>query len=179
MRGRMPDANAVRRGVTDAIVPEIVDDAQPPAEQPKVAKPPEIMADPVLSEIWDWVCPPVNHYSAADIPLIKELVLWHATFTQAAAEMRAQDGGVNVLADAGELVTADGRTVKLLRKHPAIDVMKSASAEIRALSNELALSPMARSRLGLNESSTLKNLSALDTAKMFRAPDAKYKLPGS
>jgi P27 family predicted phage terminase small subunit len=174
----MPQAGAVRRGIQDAVTAEIIDPKpQDIATQP-AQMPADVASDPVMSEIWAWICPPVNAYTMADVPLIRELVTWHATYMQAAAEMTDPDGGMRPISDAGSIETADGQTIPLLRKHPAVDVMKAASAEIRALSNELALSPMARSRLGLNESSTLKNLSAVDTAKLFRAPDAKYRLTG-
>ena len=52
--------------------------------------------------------------------------------------------------------------------------MKEASAEIRALSDMLGLSPLARSRIGLMDAATVKT--AADTASMFRTIDAAYGL---
>ncbi len=68
----------------------------------------------------------------------------------------------------------DGKAVPLVRKNPALQVLKEASAEIRALSDMLGLSPLARSRIGLMDATTVKT--AADTAAMFRSIDDAYAI---
>lgn len=53
--------------------------------------------------------------------------------------------------------------------------LKRASSEIRAFSDMLGLSPLARSRIGLMDATTVKT--AADTAAMFAAIDEAYGLP--
>lgn len=136
--------------------------------------PADIAANPVLSEIWGWVCPPVNTFSEQDVPTIRELVTWHAVFKQCEAVLIQEDGRVNVFDKIGvkPFTTPDGREVPLVRKNPALSIMKEASAEIRALSDMLGLSPLARSRIGLMDATTVKT--AADTAAMFAAIDDAY-----
>ena len=144
-RGRKPKADAVRRG----LLPSVVDSGAR-----GVAIPDDIAHNPVLSEIWGWICPPVNTFSEQDVPTIRELVTWHAVFKQCESLLVAGDGKVDVY---------DRQT---------ITTMKQASAEIRALSDMLGLSPLARSRIGLMDATTVKT--AADTAAMFAAIDAAY-----
>ena len=62
--------------------------------------PEDIALDPVQSEIWAWLCPPVNNFSEQDIPTLRLLTYWHAVAEQAQqfyAELKA--AGVDVLFD--------------------------------------------------------------------------------
>ena len=168
MRGRKPDAMAVRRGMNPLAV---VDDGAR-----GVAMPPDIAADPVLKEIWGWICPPVNTFSEQDVPTLRELTTWHAVFEQCRQVLLAGDGKVNIFDKVGvkPFKTPDGREVPLVRNNPAISIMKQASAEIRALSDMLGLSPLARSRIGLMDATTVKT--AADTAAMFATIDEAYAI---
>ncbi len=144
-RGRKPDSTAIRRGI------------KPLASQEQargIAIPEDIAHNPLLSEIWRWVCPQVNTFSEQDTPTLRELVTWHAVFKQCEAVIVNADGTVNV---------NDKKT---------LSSMKQASAEIRALSDMLGLSPLARSRIGLMDATTIKT--AADTAAMFSAIDDAY-----
>lgn len=108
-------------------------------------------------EIWSWICPPVNTFGEQDVPILRELVIWHAVFRQCEATVALGDGRIDVY------------------DRQAISTMKQASAEIRALSDMLGLSPLARSRIGLMDATTVKT--AADTAAMFAAIDEAYGLP--
>lgn len=136
---------AVRRGVSPLARTE---------SERGIDMPADIAANPVLSEIWGWVCPPVNTFSSQDVPTLRELVTWHATFEQCRAVLVSPEGRVDIF------------------NKQAVTTMKQASAEIRALSDMLGLSPLARSRIGLMDATTVKT--AADTAAMFAAIDSAY-----
>lgn len=171
MRGRKPQDGAIRRGVRDSYA------LAKPEEARGVQMPADIEADPVQSEIWAWIAPPVNNFAEQDMPNLRLLVYWHAVAAQAQQALHSEDGTVRIFDKIGvkPFKTADGRDVPLVRKNPALQIMKEASAEIRALSDMLGLSPLARSRIGLMDATTVKT--AADTASMFRTIDAAYELP--
>lgn len=166
-RGRKPKSDAIRRGIKpSAIVPA--------DENIGVTMPPDIKADPVQSEIWNWIAPPVNNFTEQDVPNLRLLVFWHATAAQAQQALHSIDGKVNIFDKIGvkPFRTQDGKEIPLVRKNPALTILKEASAEIRALSDMLGLSPLARSRIGLMDATTVKT--AADTAAMFAAIDSAY-----
>lgn len=167
MRGRKPKQDAIRRGVQGGAL--AVRD-----EETGVQMPPDIKADPVQSEIWAWIAPPVNNFTEQDMPNLRLLCFWHATAAQAQQAMHSVDGKVNIFDKIGvkPFKTPDGKEIPLVRKNPALTILKEASAEIRALSDMLGLSPLARSRIGLMDATTVKT--AADTAAMFAAIDDAY-----
>lgn len=171
MRGRKPQDGAIRRGARDSYALAKPDEAR------GVTMPDDIRADPVQSEIWAWIAPPVNGFAEQDMPNLRLLVYWHAVAAQAQQALHSEDGTIRIFDKIGikPFRAPDGREIPLVRKNPALQVMKEASAEIRALSDMLGLSPLARSRIGLMDAATVKT--AADTAAMFRSIDAAYELP--
>ena len=139
--------------------------------------PRDIAQDPVQSEIWAWLAPPVNSFTEQDIPTLRLLTYWHAVAAQAEQAIHSEDGRIRIFDKIGvkPFKTPDGREVPLVRKSPALTILKEASSEIRALSDMLGLSPLARSRIGLMDATATKT--AADTAAMFRTIDAAYELP--
>lgn len=169
MKGRKPDQNAIRRGQSDSYgKTELV-------EAVGLAMPVDIAADPMKSQIWNWICPPTNSFTEQDLPLLRELCYWHVVFTRAQESMIGEDGSIEVLVDMGTIQHSDGTIGKKLVEHEALKIIKHASGEIRALSDLLGLSPLARSRIGLINATTVKT--AADTAAMFRSIDGAYGLP--
>lgn len=170
MKGAKPKQNAVRRGLSDAY-------GLASTESSGVAMPTDIAADPVQSEIWAWIAPPVNSFAEQDIPNLRLLTYWHAVAAQAEQAVHSEDGRINIFDKIGvkPYRTPDGKEVPLVRKNPALTILKEASSEIRALSDMLGLSPLARSRIGLMDATTVKT--AADTAAMFKSIDAAYELP--
>lgn len=174
MKGRKPDQNAIRRGLKDSYA------LASPDERVGIGMPADIASDPVQSEIWAMIAPPTNRFAPEDEPNLRLLVYWHAVANQARKMMQRQDGNVGILEAVAisPFTTQDGRQKPLFRKSPALSVLKEASAEIRALSDQLGLSPLARSRIGLMDATTIKT--AADTAAMFAAIDDAYgRLPES
>lgn len=170
MKGRKPQHDAIRRGVSDSYA------LAKPEEHRGVAMPADIQADPVQSEIWAWLAPPVNSFAEQDIPTLRLLTYWHAVAAQAEANIHSDDGRIAIFDRIGTkpYETPDGKEIPLVRKNPALQVLKEASAEIRALSDMLGLSPLARSRIGLMDATTVKT--AADTAAMFRSIDDAYAI---
>lgn len=159
MKGAKPKSNAIRRGASKDIA-----EKNQGIEMPK-----DIALNPVQAKIWEWICPPVNNFTEQDIPALKQLCMWHNIFLQAQQSISEnKDGLVNIYEQVGE--SAEG--TPLVKKHPAIGILKEASTEIRALSDMLGLSPLARSRIGLMDATTVKT--ATETAKMFQSIDAAY-----
>lgn len=173
MKGRKPKHDAVRRGLSDAYseISEQQDGVR------GLEMPVDIACDPVRSEIWAWICPPVNNFTLQDMPLLRRLVFIHATLAQCEQAMMTGDGTVSIFDKIGEkpFKTKDGQAIPLVRPNPAIGIYKKMSAEARALSDMLGLSPLARSRIGLMDATKVKT--AADTAAMFRSIDAAYELP--
>lgn len=169
MKGAKPKHDAIRRGLSDSYGLAVQDSAG-------VVMPADIAEDPVQSEIWAWIAPPVNSFTEQDIPTLRLLTYWHAVAHQAEQAIHSEDGKIAIFDKIGvkPFKTPDGREVPLVRKSPALTILKEASSEIRALSDMLGLSPLARSRIGLMDATATKT--AIDTAAMFKSIDAAYEL---
>lgn len=171
MKGAKPKHDAIRRGLSDSYGLAVRESSS------GVLMPQDIAEDPVQSEIWAWLAPPVNSFTEQDIPTLRLLTYWHAVAQQAEQAIHSEDGKIAIFDKIGvkPFKTADGREVPLVRKNPALTILKEASSEIRALSDMLGLSPLARSRIGLMDATATKT--AADTAAMFKSIDAAYELP--
>lgn len=173
MKGAKPKHNAIRRGLSDSYGLAVREGSS------GVLMPQDIAEDPVQSEIWAWLAPPVNSFTEQDIPTLRLLTYWHAVARQAEQAIHSEDGKIAIFDKIGvkSFKTKDGNEIPLVRKNPALTILKEASAEIRALSDMLGLSPLARSRIGLMDATATKT--AADTAAMFKSIDAAYELPES
>lgn len=173
MKGAKPKHNAIRRGLSDSYGLAVRKGSS------GVLMPQDIAEDPVQSEIWAWLAPPVNSFTDQDIPTLRLLTYWHAVARQAEQAIHSEDGKIAIFDKIGvkPFKNADGREIPLVRKNPALTILKEASAEIRALSDMLGLSPLARSRIGLMDATATKT--AADTAAMFKSIDSAYELPES
>lgn len=173
MKGAKPKHNAIRRGLSDSYGLAVREGSS------GVLMPQDIAEDPVQSEIWAWLAPPVNSFTEQDIPTLRLLTYWHAVARQAEQAIHSEDGKIAIFDKIGvkPFKNADGREIPLVRKNPALTILKEASSEIRALSDMLGLSPLARSRIGLMDATATKT--AADTAAMFKSIDAAYGLPES
>lgn len=173
MKGAKPKHNAIRRGLSDSYGLAVREGSS------GVLMPQDIAEDPVQSEIWAWLAPPVNSFTEQDIPTLRLLTYWHAVARQAEQAIHSEDGKIAIFDKIGvkPFKTKDGNEIPLVQKNPALTILKEASAEIRALSDMLGLSPLARSRIGLMDATATKT--AADTAAMFKSIDAAYELPES
>lgn len=173
-KGRKPQAGAVRRPQTDSHLAQ--SEARAVAG---VSMPADIAANEQQANIWHLLVPDVNRFTEQDIPNLRLLVFWHGVAEQAQASLTRGDGSLQLVRPVAmsNVYDTNGKQVPIVQKSPAITILKEASAEIRALSDILGLSPLARSRIGLLDATTVKT--AADTAKMFQSIDAAYTLPAS
>lgn len=106
-----------------------------------VTMPEDISQDPVQSEVWECLAPAGNGFSEQDVPTLRLLCYWHAVARQAEESMRAPDGRIAIYDKIGvkPYKTPDGKSVPMMRKSPAIAVLKEASSEIRMLSELLGI----------------------------------------
>lgn len=113
-----------------------------------VSMPDDIALDPVQSAIWKSLAPEGgNPFAEADVPTLRLLCYWHAVARQAQEAIAKGDGHIDIFDRIGTkpYKADDGGSVPLVRKNPALGVLKEASAEIRALSDQLGISPRSRS----------------------------------
>lgn len=112
-----------------------------------VTMPGDIALDPVQSEIWRELAPDGNNrFTEQDVPALRLLCYWHAVARQAQEAIARGDGRISIFDRVGTkpYKAPDGKSVPLMRKNPALSVLKEASAEIRALSDQLGVSPRFR-----------------------------------
>ncbi len=115
-----------------------------------VTMPDDIAADPVQGAVWACIAPEGNGFAEADVPALRHLCFWHAVARQAEQSILRGDGQISIFDKVGvkPFSGPDGRKLGMYRKTPALAVLKEASAEIRALSDMLGLTPSARARMG-------------------------------
>lgn len=116
-----------------------------------VTTPEDIAADPVQGPIWALIAPEGNSFADGDVPALRHLCFWHAVARQAEQSMLRGDGQISIFDKVGvkPFSGPDGRKLGMYRKTPALTVLKEASAEIRAYSDMLGISPSARARIGV------------------------------
>ncbi len=99
--------------------------------------PADIAADEYQAEVWRSVTAS-GRFGEEDAPNIALLCFWHAVARAAKAAM-TQGKSVKVLDQVGykPIKAKNGKYAYLERPHPAVTVLKQATAEIRALNESL------------------------------------------
>lgn len=146
MRGRKPDANAIRRKDDHAqITPAAVMDGGVEL----LEKPLEVMVSPAMSDTWDLVVGSGLAYKPEDAPMLTQLVF----DLEVARQMR--DRCVN---ERGEIIAMVGKgqpdengDYMDYKPNPHIKLMREAVAESMKLADQLGCTPLARARLGLTQ----------------------------
>lgn len=102
--------------------------------------PADIAADGYQAEVWRSVTAS-GRFAEEDAPNIALLCFWHAVARAAKAAM-TKGKSVKVLDQVGykPIKAKNGKYAYLERPHPAVTVLKQATAEIRALNESLGLS---------------------------------------
>lgn len=111
----------------------------------KIEMPQEVANDPVQAAIWEQLTAR-RTFAQEDAPTLALLCYWHAVANQAREAMALGGNEIEILdATAYKPIRGKGgKRLKMMRKNPALTVLKEASAEIRALSDQLGLSKSAR-----------------------------------
>lgn len=110
-----------------------------------IEMPQEVASDPVQAAIWEQLTAR-RTFAQEDAPTLALLCYWHAVANQAREAMALEGNEIEILdATAYKPIRGKGgKRLKMMRKNPALTVLKEASTEIRALSDQLGLSKSAR-----------------------------------
>lgn len=110
-----------------------------------IEMPQEVASDPVQAAIWEQLTAR-RTFAQEDAPTLALLCYWHAVANQAREAMALGGNEIEILdATAYKPIRGKGgKRLKMMRKNPALTVLKEASTEIRALSDQLGLSKLAR-----------------------------------
>lgn len=110
-----------------------------------IEMPQEVASDPVQAAIWEQLTAR-RTFAQEDAPTLALLCYWHAVANQAREAMAIEGNEIEILdATAYKPIRGKGgKRLKMMRKNPALTVLKEASTEIRALSDQLGLSKSAR-----------------------------------
>lgn len=143
MRGRKPDALAVRRGGSTA---DISTPSPSLVEQGALVKPESVAIDPYQNEIWDSLVGTGAAFEQADSPMLQSLVFNIAIVEDCRRHIYGDDGEMQVLTrDEDEY----GNVV--VRPNPYVKVMQDSEKLVMKMSQELGLTRFARARLGLTQ----------------------------
>jgi phage terminase small subunit len=123
--------------------------------------PPEVADSELMRECWEWTVDGASHFTEADIPMLTLLVHWWAVARQCSANLGSASGGVVTKVD----------TPMGPRQDPDIRTLQLATNQVRQLSSELGVGPLARTRMGLMKIATASMAADLPD-KIFRMLDS-------
>lgn len=111
--------------------------------------PQDIVQDAAQAAIWAELVADDSRFTEQDVPALRLLCFWHAVAMEAQRQM-THNGKLAIFDPIAlkPFTDASGKAPFMVRKSPALAVLKEATAEIRALSDALGLTPAARSRMG-------------------------------
>lgn len=149
MKGRKPEADAVRRGIVPT-KPQIL--TKPIKEQNTLAMPQSVAENPLMCAAWEMLVGESTHYTQADIPLLEQACFYYSVMRQCIGNTIAEDGTITTkVGRIGE----DGAVLpETLKTHPDIKVAQSMGAALQRTLAELGATPLARQRMGLMEAVT-------------------------
>jgi hypothetical protein len=148
-QGRKPKTEAIRRNHAITI-----------ADHAPLAIPSEVASNELMLECWDWTTAGTSHFTEADVPMLTLLAQWWAVARQCSANLASESGGV----------ITQVQTPMGARQDPDIRTLQLATNQIRQLSSELGVGPLARTRMGLMKVATASMAADLP-AKIFKALD--------
>lgn len=142
MRGRKPDALAVRRGGTTA---DVIANVQV-VEDSALVKPERVAIDPYMSEAWDTMVGTGAAFEPCDSPMLEQLIFQIRIVEDCRAHLFDAEGNVRTVVkeetDMGDI---------LIKVNPYLKIMNDAERSVMKLSQELGLTRFARARLGLTQ----------------------------
>lgn len=142
MRGRKPDALAVRRGGTTA---DIVANAQV-VDESALVKPERVAIDPYMNEMWDTMVGTGVAFESCDSPMLEQLIFQIRVVEDCRVHLFDPEGNMRtVVKEETEL----GDT--LIKVNPYLKIMNDAEKSVMKLAQELGLTRFARARLGLTQ----------------------------
>lgn len=114
--------------------------------------PRDIAQDAAQAAIWAELVADDSRFTEQDVPALRLLCFWHAVAMEAQRQM-SHNGKLAIFDPIAlkPFTDASGKAPFMVRKSPALTVLKEATTEVRALSDALGLTPAARSRMGAEE----------------------------
>ena len=145
MRGRKPDALAVRRGTSTADI-EPADQTVAEIVGEGANKPVDIASNPYTSDMWDTCVGSGAAFEQADVPFISQFVTDMVMVEECRRHMFDAAGNPQ------PMVTEDnGDGTVTVTANPYAKVMRDTMAEALKLADQLGLTRFARARLGLTQ----------------------------
>lgn len=148
MRGRKPQAVAVRRGGSGS--DGALEVSAEPLAHTEIEKPADIAAVPALSETWDMVIGHGTNYQGADVPFAVQLVYNVVAANQAWERCMNPDGSLRLTLPIGE-PDEDG-AYHDYKPNPYIKIANDSTAMAMKLADQLGCTAVARARLNLTNS---------------------------
>ena len=143
MRGRKPDATAVRRGEKAAMLVPV---GQSKAEiiDAGCQKPASVLANERMSDMWDMCVGTGAAFESQDVPFITQFVTDMVLIEECQRHMFKEDGTPQPM-----ITEVDGVGNVCVTPNPYGKVMRDTMSEAMKLADELGLTRFARTRLGL------------------------------
>ena len=153
--GRRPKSDAIRRAHQTSQAVVIPDSSLPM---------PDYIADnDTMRECWEWTVETASHFTEQHVPALATYVYWWATARQCME---------NLSLPGGAIITQDS-TPMGDKQHPDIRTLQLATNQMRQLSAELGISPLANARMNLQRAATM-TLAADLPDKIRRILDEKH-----
>ena len=143
MRGRKPDATAVRRGEKAAMLVPV---GQSKAEiiDAGCKKPASVLANERMSDMWDMCVGTGAAFEFQDVPFITQFVTDMVLIEECQRHMFKEDGTPQPM-----ITEVDEMGNVCVTPNPYGKVMRDTMSEAMKLADELGLTRFARTRLGL------------------------------
>lgn len=153
MRGRKPDAKAVRRSDGGEAVSSAISATTTAAVEVQagaLSMPPSVAAHPHMAELWTSMVGRGLAYDERDAAMVEQMVFDLEMVDQCRRRVMGEDGQMRMLIPVGEPDPDTGEYEKYV-PNPYIKQMREATAESLKLADQLGLTPLARARLGLTQ----------------------------
>lgn len=149
MKGRKPDANAIKRIDQPKPVQATLVDGSP--HPPAVEKPPTVAMSETQSAIWDLTVGTGACFEERDTPLLEQLVFLLDVAREARARTVDKDGRPILMVGKGPVDEVTGEYLDYA-PNPYIKQAEDATNNALKLADQLGCTPLARARLGLAQS---------------------------
>lgn len=142
MRGRKPDALAVRRNKSTA---DLATSTATVMDGGALVEPADIANDQHMHDIWVSTVGSGAAFDACDSPVVQQLVFNIAILEDCRAHIYSADGTMQTM------IEIEDELGTVTRPNPYIKIMQDAEKSVLKLSQELGISRFARARLGLTQ----------------------------
>lgn len=132
-----------------------------PAPGTCLEMPPIVAENEIMRECWEWTVGDSTRFSQDHIPMLTSLVWWWAVARQCMANVQMP----------GQIIVTQIQTPNGLKQEPDLKTLREATNQIRQLSAELGIGPLAQTRMGLMRVATATMATELP-ARIFKMIDS-------